>query len=100
MPCAERERGQPCSRVVRNRLFARTGLSALRPRMPRSRLYLLEHGEDFTFESLDVRFNCLQRARRFVAVEMAVEQNFVAYLCLAMVNPRIRHVRQDFAFEI
>ena len=42
--------------------------------MPRSRLYLLEHGEDFTFESLDVRFNCLQRARRFVAVEMAVEQ--------------------------
>ena len=60
----------------------------------------LQEAEDFCFEHFDVGFDCLQWPRRFIAIEMAVERDFVPDLGLGGVNSRIGHVGQNLALEI
>ncbi len=67
---------------------------------PLSRRHHLQHGEDFFFQLFDVRFDFLQRARGLVLVEVAVEGDFVADLDLAVVDPGVGAVGQDFGGQI
>src|SRR5205814_2002382 len=83
-----------CNRTTRHRWACRAGMPGA------SRCDLLEHHEDFAFEFLDVGLDDLQRARRLVTVEVAVEWDFVSNLSLGGVNPRVGHVGEHLALEV
>ena len=69
--------------------------------------HLGEHPQDVLLDAPDVGLNLLQRARRSVAIEIAVEIDLVAddpdlaifFIALRSINPRVRDVRPDLAIE-
>ena len=65
-----------------------------------SRSHLLEEVENFTFQPLDIFLNYLQWTRRLVAVEVAVKWDFVSDFGFRGINPSVRDVRENLAFEV
>ena len=59
-----------------------------------------DHVQDAVGDAFQLGVDLAQRARRLEDVEVAVERDFVADLGLLVVDPRIRHVGQDFTLEI
>lgn len=69
-----------------------------------ARLFSAENGIDYTFafvvELAYVGFVFGERAQRLRVVEVLVELDFAAYLCLRQVYPCIGHVGQHLAPEV
>ena len=59
-----------------------------------------EHGLDLTHEDTEVLLDFVEGPWGDVPVEVARERDLVADLGLVVVDPRIRHVGQDFAGEV
>lgn len=92
-----------CNGHGRPRIVALAGRSRREVLMKQKRYssrQSLQQTSNLAFERSDVSLDLSQGTRRLIDVEMPVGRNFVADFCLGVIDPSIRHMRQNLRCNI